>query len=149
MTKSWTEYDERSWEYAAGKVLSTYRIEGPSKKTTVTYEDLFDKDMFDAIARKAMSALEEWTIDDQVELLASKQHDYGHENIERFGKLGVRVRLWDKLARLANLEKRGPSKAKNESVADTLRDIVGYCAIYGMVQNGTFSHPLSTEMEGK
>lgn len=146
MTKSWTEYPEHSWEYAAGKMLSTYRVEGPYKKIEASFEDLFDKDMFDAIARKAMGQLTEWTIDDQVALLARKQHDYGHENIQRFGKHGVRVRLWDKLARLANLQKRGPSKAKNESVTDTLQDIVGYCAIYGMVQNGTFSFPLSSEM---
>lgn len=144
---TWTDYPEHSWEYAAGKQLKTYRCDGPfPKKITTSYEDLFDTDQFDAIARKAMARLKGWTIDDQVELLAKKQHDYGHANINRFGKQGVRVRLWDKLARLENLERRGHTP-QNEAVNDTLVDIVGYCAIYGMVQSGTFSFPLSEDLE--
>ena len=41
--------------------------------------------------------------DDLVALLARKQHDYGPENILRFGNRGLLVRLHDKVARLENL----------------------------------------------
>lgn len=150
---SWTDYDENSWEYQAGKALVTMKCDGPFKAIKASFADLYEADQFDALARKAMAAINTtpqqggaWTIDDQVELLARKQHDYGHANIDKFGSAGVRVRLWDKIARLANLGSR-IATAKNESYNDTLVDIVGYCTIYAMVKNGTFSFPLSTDMK--
>jgi hypothetical protein len=79
-------------------------------------------------------------------LLASKQHDYGHENINRFGAQGVRVRLWDKISRHENLHGRGFT-SMNESIQDTLKDMIGYATIYMMVKNGTFSFPLQAELE--
>ena len=61
------------------------------------------------------------------DLLCRKQHDYGHENISRFGRHGLLVRVHDKIARLNNLISR-ESSAKNESLCDTYVDIVGYSA---------------------
>ena len=142
---SWTDYDENSWEYQAGKALVTMKCDGPFKAIKASFEELFEADHFDAIARKAMAVIPDWGVDQQVSLLAAKQHDYGHNNIDKFGPLGVRVRLWDKIARLGNLGLRSDT-AKNESYNDTLVDIVGYCTIYAMVKNGTFSFPLSTDM---
>jgi hypothetical protein len=147
---NWTDYDEQSWEFQAGKALATMKCDGPYKLIKNSYRELYDADSFDAIARKAMRELNEldpgtWLVDYQVGLLASKQHDYGHENINRFGSGGVRVRLWDKISRYENLVKRG--EAENESIEDTLVDMVGYATIYVMVKNGTFSYPLQAELE--
>ena len=51
---------------------------------------------------------------------------------------GVLVRLSDKVERLINLKSK-KSKAQNESVIDTLRDIVGYCVIALMLNDETFN----------
>jgi hypothetical protein len=51
---------------------------------------------------------------------------------------GVLVRLSDKIERLINL-KRHKFEAKNESLLDTLRDIVGYCVVALMLNDETFT----------
>jgi hypothetical protein len=144
--KKWNEYPDTSWEFQAGKALATMKCDGPFKNITTSFRELYDSAQFDALARKAMRLLstEVWSMDKQVELLASKQHDYGHENINRFGSNGVLVRLWDKVSRYENLLGRG---AENEPIDDTLKDMVGYVTIYVMVKNGTFSFPLEAELE--
>jgi len=79
-----------------------------------------------------------WDSGKMCSLLASKQHDYGHGNITAFGLKGVLVRLSDKVERLINLKSK-KSKAQNESLLDTLRDIVGYCVIALMINDETFN----------
>lgn len=79
-----------------------------------------------------------WDSGEMCALLVSKQHDYGHNNIVAFGLRGVLVRLSDKVERLINLKSK-KSKAKNESMLDTLRDIVGYCVIALMLNDETFN----------
>jgi hypothetical protein len=59
----------------------------------------YDADKFEAVANKAWNLLTDWSVDDMVALMARKQHDYGHENVEKFGAAGVKVRLCDKIAR--------------------------------------------------
>ena len=73
--------------------------------------------------------------------LVRKQQDYGPENIKRFGRQGLLIRLHDKVARLENLDGggRGP---ENESVKDTFLDIIGYCAIGIMWERKEFLLPL-------
>jgi len=73
--------------------------------------------------------------------LIRKQRDYGPENIARFGRRGLLVRLHDKVARLENLTARGASP-ENEAIADTYLDIVGYAAIGLMWEAGEFLLPL-------
>lgn len=88
----------------------------------------------------------EWDSAEMARLLAAKQHDYGHKNIERFGFQGIIVRLNDKYERLANLEFTRQFFADghtvvpkvDETIIDTLRDIVGYCVIGLMVLDDTF-----------
>ena len=80
----------------------------------------------------------EWDSGEMSTLLARKQHDYGHKNITKFGMQGVLVRLSDKVERLINL-KTHKSEAKNESLVDTLRDIVGYCVVALMLNDETFT----------
>lgn len=87
-----------------------------------------------------------WDSAEMSRLLAAKQHDYGHKNIDRFGLQGIVVRLNDKYERLANLEftrqflKEGNTVAPkvDETIFDTLQDIVGYCIIGLMVLDDTF-----------
>ena len=66
-------------------------------------------------------------------VLCRKQHDYGHENINLFGVVGVCVRLCDKIARLMNLYEND-IHPDNESVDDTWTDIVGYSVIAKMLE---------------
>jgi hypothetical protein len=76
--------------------------------------------------------------DDAADLLLSKHHDYGPHNIGRSpgGPLnGLRVRLWDKLARLNNLVDSGV-EAKHESLEDTLIDMANYALIGVLVCRG-------------
>lgn len=75
-------------------------------------------------------------------VLIRKQRDYGHENIRRFGRQGLLVRMHDKIARLENLYTRS-DKPRNESIADNLLDVVGYSAIGIMWERNTFLNPLS------
>lgn len=87
---------------------------------------------------------------DMLDLLIRKQSDYGSANIMRFGEDGLKVRLWDKIARYENLTKGGQD-ALNESIEDTLMDIIGYVALMLMVENDWMELPLEsleTPLEG-
>lgn len=77
-------------------------------------------------------------------LLCKKQHDYGHENINMFGILGVCIRLCDKIARLLNLYATD-TDPNNESVDDTWSDIVGYAVIAKMLQQDWFKLHLTED----
>ena len=79
------------------------------------------------------------------EVVISKQHDYGHDNILAFREKGLIVRLWDKVARLKNLLWVNPREAKNESIEDTFTDIAGYAIIGLMLRNNTFENKLKGE----
>lgn len=74
-------------------------------------------------------------------ILVRKQRDYGPENIRRFGRQGLLVRLHDKVARLENLDGDG-RLPENESIKDTFVDIIGYCAIGMMWERSEFLLPL-------
>jgi hypothetical protein len=78
------------------------------------------------------------------EVVIRKQHDYGSGNILNAPvdpRLGVLIRLNDKLHRAANLINKG-ADPKNESLQDTYTDIVGYGTILLMLQDGSFELPL-------
>jgi hypothetical protein len=75
-------------------------------------------------------------------ILVSKQHDYGHDNINAFGQIGVAVRLSDKIARYYNLARRD-REAKNEPFTDCLKDMVGYGVISAMLASDTFNLDLA------
>jgi hypothetical protein len=68
------------------------------------------------------------------DLLIQKHHDYGPKNISQSpgGPInGLRVRMWDKMARINNLVDSGASP-KNESLADSFKDLANY-AIIGLL----------------
>lgn len=81
------------------------------------------------------------TVDIVTDVLVGKQRDYGHENIRRFGRQGLMIRIHDKVARLENLLANGETP-NNESIDDTLLDIVGYSAIGIMWEKNKFLLPL-------
>lgn len=73
-------------------------------------------------------------------LLIKKHHDYGPKNIALSpgGPLnGLRVRMWDKIARINNLLDSGV-KPSNESLRDSFIDLLNYSAIAMMVLDGTW-----------
>lgn len=78
--------------------------------------------------------------------LVRKQRDYGPENIRRFGRQGLMVRMHDKVARLENLLQTidGGGKPQNESIQDNLLDVVGYAAIGIMWESMQFLLPLKS-----
>lgn len=142
-----------TWNEAAGRILGHYDKSTASIKGTLTEMDYIVQKMgwavraqhdvpdmlFIALSREAvghLKSINEWDVDQMTNLLCSKQHDYGHDNIALFGIMGLVVRLSDKVARLKNLQRR--QVAANESAIDTLRDIVGYCTIAEMLWDGTF-----------
>jgi hypothetical protein len=80
-------------------------------------------------------------------LLIKKHHDYGPKNIALSpgGPLnGLRVRMWDKVARINNLLDSGV-KPSNESLRDSFIDLLNYSAIAMMVLDGTW--PESPELD--
>ena len=73
-------------------------------------------------------------------LLVRKHHDYGPKNIAHSpgGPLnGLRVRMWDKIARINNLLDSGV-KPSNESLRDSFLDLLNYSAIAMMVLDGVW-----------
>lgn len=72
------------------------------------------------------------------DLLISKHNDYGPKNISQSpgGPLnGLRVRMWDKLARINNLVESG-AKPEHESLEDSFKDMANYAIIGLLVLQG-------------
>ena len=76
--------------------------------------------------------------DTAAELLISKHHDYGPRNISLSpgGPLnGLRVRMWDKIARINNLIDNG-TDPEHESLKDSFIDLCNYSIIACLVLDG-------------
>ena len=76
------------------------------------------------------------------ELLISKHKDYGPKNISQSpgGPLnGLRVRMWDKLARINNLIETN-ADPKHESLEDSFKDMANYAIIGLLVLQGKWPH---------
>ena len=73
-----------------------------------------------------------WNVfDTSGNVLLSKHRDYGAKNISQSpgGPLnGLRVRMWDKTARINNLIDSGATP-ENESLKDSFLDLMNYAAI--------------------
>ena len=80
-----------------------------------------------------------WRILDSAgNLLIKKHHDYGPKNISQSpgGPLnGLRVRMWDKTARINNLIDSNVNPS-NESLRDSFIDLLNYSAIAMLVLDG-------------
>lgn len=108
--------------------------------------------VWQSIAHEAIAELRwrsVWDSGHMLALLCAKQHDYGHENILKGGLYGVAIRLSDKIERYKNLNTKAssdPEKSwpRNESLHDTLMDMVGYCVVACMLIEGTFTLELAS-----
>lgn len=63
------------------------------------------------------------------ELLKKKNHDYGNSfslQFEKYGIMSAMIRMDDKMRRLENLVKGSEAQVVDESIEDTLQDLVGY-----------------------
>lgn len=91
------------------------------------------------IVNKDQFAADMWEIFDGAgNLLLKKHRDYGPLNIARSpgGPLnGLRVRIWDKLARINHLIEQGATP-ENESLRDSFLDMMNYSAIALMYLDG-------------
>ena len=79
-----------------------------------------------------------WSIlDDAGNLLIKKHEAYGPKNISQAPggpENGLRVRMWDKMARLNHILENPEVDVNDESIEDTLKDLLNYCAIFIMVR---------------
>lgn len=78
--------------------------------------------------------------DELQNLLLKKHRDYGPTNISRSpgGPLnGLRVRMWDKTARINNLIDSGATP-ENESLRDSFVDLANYAIIGLLVLDGVW-----------
>ena len=78
------------------------------------------------------------TMDGLAELLLSKHRDYGPKNISQSpgGPLnGLRVRMWDKFARINNLVDSNVNP-EHESLEDSFKDMANYAIIGLLVLQG-------------
>lgn len=140
------------WDQAARAVIDSYdqsHLSRPANMELVDYVIDVMRDSvvchepqpsftFNSLAIEAVAHLrfnKQWDPDEFADFLCGKQHDYGHENINTFGLVGLAVRLSDKVARIHHLN---TNLAKNESLLDSWSDIVGYCVIAEMILNNTF-----------
>ena len=84
---------------------------------------------------------------EQYALFCKKQMDYGPSNIsmgtsldtdeeKRLSKIGLIVRINDKIQRLINLVVRNNRKAQNEPTIDAFKDLACYGIIAQIVKNG-------------
>ena len=84
---------------------------------------------------------------EQYELFCRKQMDYGPSNIamgtsldtddeKRLSKIGLIVRINDKIQRLINLVVKNNREAQNEPVMDAFKDLSVYGIIAQIVDNG-------------
>jgi hypothetical protein len=106
-----------------------YKWEPPHKE----YKYVFD------VPEPNQFELDIWEISDTLTNLLIKKHaDYGPKNISQSpgGPLnGLRVRMWDKVARINNLIDTGKD-AQNESLEDSFADLANYSIIALMVLKG-------------
>lgn len=159
MPESWAD---ASWEKLRSieKQASTVEIDGSitprlesyfdamgvAVRTSAPHDDLYSLCRNVAtLAASALGATNKWDIESMQDTLCAKQHDYGHENINAFGIIGVTVRLSDKIARYNNLVGKASNKVSGETILDTLVDMVGYGVISMMLEDGSFQLPLTVE----
>ena len=82
-------------------------------------------------------------MDEIAEMVIRKHHDYGQDNILRYGLHGIEVRASDKLCRARNLLEHSERDPLYESLEDTFADLVGYGLVGLMLELGWFGLPLA------
>lgn len=89
------------------------------------YTELEDCDRFENMRR---------VVNDIVSLLEKKNNDYGNsatQTYEEYGDVAFFIRISDKINRLKSLTINNKTQeVKDESIEDTVKDIIGYCLLY-------------------
>lgn len=133
-----------TWEWAA--YVSATDLAAKFYQVEDDLEHAFDNENWGYIFNTAWNNLPEGAeLASLVVFLAGKQRDYGPQNILKFGPAGLKVRLWDKIARIENLRPLG-GDAVNESLNDSYVDLMGYCVIMDMLASDTFLYPLFADL---
>lgn len=86
---------------------------------------------------------------DIAELCILKHKAYGTKNLINTPfkpRTVIAVRLYEKVARMANLIESG-YQPEEESYLDTLKDIIGYSMAALMIEQNTFTLPMEHETE--
>jgi hypothetical protein len=130
-------FPDGTWEAAAWEA-GQYLINTGNLNDDLEY--LFDGEYYGSLYNVCYRMTDKSLLD-LVPFLAGKQHDYGPENVLKFGETGLRVRMWDKIARINNLEARY-AVSVNEPMNDSYVDLMGYCVIMQMLRSHTFTQPL-------
>ena len=100
------------------------------------------------MTREDLRLLHEHMCEDARNLMKSKNVDYATEtdifrNFRMFGELGILVRMSDKLARLRSILENGRVAVSDESIQDTLSDLINYSVIFA----GYIGEKQSTKLE--
>lgn len=87
------------------------------------------------MTRKELLGKHKKMCDKARDLMAVKNLDYGGQvdpfkNFRRHGLIGISVRISDKLARLDSFIEKGVLHVKDESVQDTLLDLLNYAVLF-------------------
>ena len=73
-------------------------------------------------------------VNEIVSLLEKKNNDYGNsatQTYEEYGDVAFFIRISDKINRLKSLTINNKTQeVKDESIEDTVKDIIGYCLLY-------------------
>ena len=79
-------------------------------------------------------------VNDIVNLIEQKNNDYGNsatQTYEEYGDVAFFIRISDKINRLKSLTINNKTQeVKDESIEDTVKDIIGYCLLYLEWKNG-------------
>jgi hypothetical protein len=132
-------------KYISQWILGLQANDEFSKSDTKIVTELIIKCGVMALHEIKMSDIQ-YSHDNMVALLIRKQHDYGHDNINNFGVIGIAIRVCDKIARIRNLRERNTDGVA-EPLADSYLDLVGYAAIAQMYQHGWFQLELKGDMK--
>ena len=65
-----------------------------------------------------------------LEVYKNKNADYGSKNIDRFGRIGIMVRMQDKINRYITVSSNEISMVNDEKLTDTLEDLINYCYLF-------------------
>jgi hypothetical protein len=76
--------------------------------------------------------------DEVKEMLRKKNKTYGGGNITKIGKLGILIRIEEKIERLRNMIENNIED--KESRDDSWKDIAGYCIIGAMLERNKWGH---------
>ena len=87
------------------------------------------------MTREDLRLLHEALCEEARQLMKAKNHDYActedpFRNFRTYGALGILVRLSDKEARLRSFIENGKLEVTNESVRDTILDLINYAVLF-------------------